>query len=132
MQPENNHQKALAVIAGLRAKCDAATPGPWTCGGVFSPGTSNETRQVWGPRRDKDHQSGPVVVQPTKRADAEAIAELRTSAPALLDLVEALLEEREAITQALDDPSPGWNVLVSKRDAVTAALAEFAGVEVAR
>lgn len=67
------------------------TPGPWSTGGIFGPGTPNAMTWIWGPRTQPDHQSGPIVATDVRLKDAYLIAAAPDLLAALKSCVDVLM-----------------------------------------
>lgn len=66
------------------------TSGPWSMAGRFNPDSPSETVWVWGPT-PAGAQSGVVVAQGVRRADAHLIA----AAPDMYAALECMMREAE-------------------------------------
>jgi hypothetical protein len=93
------------------------TPGPWSAGGVFSPGTENETRWIWS-KAAPGMQSGNVVARGVRSCDARLIA----AAPDLLAALKRVVYN--------DDRPLGRDYLIGNLDmeAAKAAIAKAEGL----
>ena len=72
----------------IRARADAATPGPWSC-------YATVPYEVFVEPVGDDHDSPAIAHQMVWQCDAEFIAHARTDVPALLDALAAAEAERD-------------------------------------
>lgn len=84
-------------LTAIRARYQAATPGPWSTGGYFNPGNNNERQSVYGPQLLREHQSGPCITDRVLTRDAIFIAASRTDIETLDKALTAALAEIERL-----------------------------------
>lgn len=116
-------------LDAIRGRLEAATPGPWTTGGIFDPRGPNPKQSVWGPTAP-GMQSGVLVVDRAPKADATLIAHAPADIAALLDEVDRLTADRtadrERFRAALEDSQRAFvralGVVTAERDAAVQAV----------
>lgn len=95
-------------LDAIRERLEAATPGPWTTGGIFDPRGPNPKQSVWGPTAP-GMQSGVLVVDRAPKADATLIAHAPADIAALLAEVERLRAlAGRLLVEFTGDTAAGW------------------------
>ena len=96
-------------LEAIKARCEAATPGPWAVANI-APGWA-EDENDWCVVPGVVESCGSDMCGPVVRsADAAFIASARTDVPALVAEVERLREERDDLIRTLNGIPAGPSV----------------------
>jgi hypothetical protein len=111
-------------LAEIRARAEAATPGPWTAEFVFAEDERDrpdlehywDDHSEWAYNAEPFRIEGPMVVENGEFSalsgpDADFIAHAREDVPYLLERVEALekvAQEAREVAETITDPALAW------------------------